>query len=75
MVKIFIFQLTLDKLEPPQAFSFDGNVSHSWKIWLKHFDFYLVVTGKDTKGDETKTSTFLECIGQKGREIYGTFYL
>ena len=54
----------MDKLEPPQAFSFDGNVSHSWKLWLKHFDFYLAATEKDTKGDK---------IGQKGREIYGTF--
>ena len=63
----------MDKLEPPQAFSFDGNVSHSWKLWLKHFDFYLAATEKDTKGDKIKTSIFLTCIGQKGREIYETF--
>ena len=25
-------------------------VSHSWKLWFKHFDFYLAVTEKDTKG-------------------------
>ena len=48
----------MDKLEPPQAFSFDGNVSHSWKLWLKHFDFYLAATEKDTKGDKIKTSFF-----------------
>ena len=24
----------MDKLEPPQAFSFDGIASHSWRIWL-----------------------------------------
>ena len=63
----------MDKLEPPQAFSFDGNVSHSWKLWLKHFDFYLAATEKDTKGDKIKTSIFLTCIGQRGREIYETF--
>ena len=49
----------MDKLESPQAFSFDSNVSHSWKLWLKHFDFYLAVTEKDTKGDKIKTSIFL----------------
>ena len=63
----------MDKLEPPQAFSFDGNVSHSWKLWLKHFDFYLAKTEKDTKGEKIKTSIFLTYIGQKRREIYETF--
>ena len=65
----------MDKLEPPQAFSFDGNVSHSWKLWLKHFDFYLAATEKDTKGDKIKTSIFLTYISQKGREIYETFII
>ena len=59
----------MDKLETPQAFSFDGNVSQSWKLWLKHFHFYLTATEKDTKGDKVKTSIFLTCIGQKGRKI------
>ena len=64
----------MDKLEPPQAFSFDSSVPHSWKLWLKHFfDFYLAATEKDTNGDKIKTSIFLTCIGQKRREIYETF--
>ena len=29
----------MDKLEPPQTFSFDGNLSHSRKLWLKHLIF------------------------------------
>ena len=36
----------MDELEPPQAFSFDSNVSHSWELWFKHFDFYLAATEK-----------------------------
>ena len=36
----------MDKSEPPQAFSFDDNVSHSWKLWLRHFDFILAATEK-----------------------------
>ena len=63
----------MDQLEPPQGFSFDCNVSHSWKRWLKHFDFYLTATEKDTKGDKIKTSIFLTWIGQKGREKYKAF--
>ena len=63
----------MKKLEPPQAFSFECNVSHSWKLWLKHYDFYLTATEKDTKGDKIKIYIFLTWIGQKGREIYETF--
>ena len=63
----------MDKLEPPQAFSFDGTASHSWKLWLKHFDFYLAAIEQDTKVDKIKTSISLTGIGQKGREIYETF--
>ena len=59
----------MDKLEPPQAFSFDVNISHR----LRHFEFYLAATEKDTNGDEIKTSIFLTCFGQTWREIYKTF--
>ena len=62
----------MDKLEPPQAPPF-GIVSHSWKLRLKPFDFYLAATEKDIKGDKIKTSIFLTCTDQKGREIYETF--
>ena len=48
-------------------------MSRSWKLWLKRFDFYLAATEKDTKGDKIKTSIFLTCIVQKGREKYETF--
>ena len=65
----------MEKLEPLQAFSFDGNVSFSRKLWLKHIDFYLAGTEKDTKGDKIKTSIFLTYIDQKGREMYETFTL
>ena len=63
----------MGKLEPPLAFSFDGNVSYSRKLWLKHFDFYLAATEKDTKGDKIKTSIFLTCIGQIVREVFEIF--
>ena len=65
----------MDKQEPPQAFTFEGNVSHSWKLWLKHFDFYLVAIEEDTKHGKQKTYILLTYVGQKGREIYETFTL
>ena len=64
----------MDKLEPQQSFSFKGNISQGWKLWLKHFEFYLTATEKEKKTkNKVKTSVLLTCIGQKGREIYETF--
>ena len=63
----------MEKLERPQSFSFEGNVSQGWKLWLKHFEFYLTATEKDGKTDKVKTLVLLTCIGQKGREIYETY--
>ena len=63
----------MDKLEPPQSFSFEGNVSQGSKLWLKHFEFYQTATEKEAKYEKVKTSVLLTCLGQKGREIYETF--
>ena len=63
----------MDKLRPPPPFSFEGNVSQGWKIWQKHFQFFLTATESDTKSDKIKTSILLTCIGPKGRDIYETF--
>ena len=65
----------MDKLEPPQSFSFEGNVSQGSKLWLKHFEFYQTATEKEAKYEKVKTSVLLTCIAQKGREIYETFNL
>ena len=63
----------MDKLESLQAFSFEDNVSHNWKLWINHFHFYLAATEKDMKGDKIKASIFLICIGLNEREMYETF--
>ena len=54
----------MDKLEPP-AVSFDGNVSHGWKKWSKHFDFFLTATESDTKSDKVKLPYFYHALGLK----------
>ena len=63
----------MDNLRPPPPFSFEGNLSHAWKVWEKHFNFFLTATESDSKSDKVKTSILLTCIGSKGREIYETF--
>ena len=63
----------MDRLEPLQSFSFEGNIFQGWKLRLKHFELYLTATEKDRNNDKVKTSVLLTCIGQKGREIYETF--
>ena len=59
----------MDNLRPPLLFSFEGNLSYPWKIWEKHFNFFLT----DSKSDKVKTSILFTCIGSEGREIYETF--
>ena len=44
-----IYCCIMDKLKPLQSFSFDGNVSEGWYLWLKHFESYLTATEKDRK--------------------------
>ena len=63
----------MEQIKPPQALSFDGNLDREWKIWKRHFNFYLTATESDGKSDKIKTCIFLSCIGSKGREIYETF--
>ena len=63
----------MDILELPQHFLFESSVSHTCKIWLKWFRFYLTVTEKYKKDDKIKTSILLTYIGRNGREIYKTF--
>ena len=63
----------MDKLEPSQSLSFEENISQGWKLWLKHFEFYLTATEKDGKNGKVKTSVLLTCMGQKDREIYEIF--
>ena len=58
-IKLFdVYLLLMNKLEPSQAFSFGENVSHSRKLCLKHFDFYMAATEKDTKGERIKDYHF-----------------
>ena len=55
----------MDKVKPAQAFSFDDNVSYSWKLWLKHFDFHLAATEKDTKNDKIRLPFFSHALVKK----------
>ena len=64
----------MDKLEPPPPFVFEGNLSHGWKTWSKHLDFFPTATESDEKPNKVKTSILLSCISPKDREIYETFH-
>ena len=55
----------MDKLEPPQSFSFEGNVSQSWRLWLKHFEFYVTATEKDGKNDKVDLRSSLNTANQE----------
>ena len=63
----------MDKLEPPQILSLEGNVRENWRRWRQEFELYLVATESDKKSEKIKSSILLTCIGQQAREVYNTF--
>ena len=61
----------MERLRPPPPFDFDDeNVKKNWRVWEKHFRYYLVATECDEKADKIKVAVLLSCIGIRGREIY-----
>ena len=63
----------MDKLDPPEPLSFEGNVRENWRRWKQEFELYLVATESDGKSEKVKSSILLTCIGKRAREIYNTF--
>ena len=63
----------MDRFSPPDPFLFEGNLAQGWKLWSKHFEFFLTATESSEKSDLIKTSILLTTIGSKGRDIYETF--
>ena len=63
----------MDKFNPPDPLTFDGNIREHWKRWKQELELCLVATEKDKKENKIKTSILLSCIGPQGREIYNTF--
>ena len=63
----------MDNLKPPPPFAFEGNLSHGWKVWSRHFDFFLAAPEAESKSEKVKTSILLTAIAPKGCDIYETF--
>ena len=63
----------MDKLDPPEPLSFEGNVRENWRRWKQEFELYLAATESDGKSEKVKSSILLTCIGKRAREIYNTF--
>ena len=62
----------MDKLDPPEPLSFEGNVRENWRRWKQQFELYLVATESDGKSEKVKSSSLLTCIGKRASEIYNT---
>ena len=69
-------------LRPPENFfsqhataTDPGEVSRSWKQWLRQFELYLVATEKNEKSGELQVATLLTLLGSRGVEILESFNL
>ena len=63
----------MDKFNPPDHLSFDGNIREHWKHWKQELRLCLVAAIMDKKKNKVKSSILLSCIGPQGRKIYNTF--
>ncbi|CAB3222939.1 unnamed protein product [Arctia plantaginis] len=58
---------------PFPSMNFTGNLAENFKTWVQRFRIYLEANGLDEVGEKRKISILLNCIGEKGIEIYNTF--
>ena len=70
---LILVSVNMDKFEPPNSMSFDGNVAENWDVWKQELELYLVATEKKGKSNKIKISILLHCIGKQEREIYNNF--
>ena len=63
----------MDTLTPPNAMTFTGNISESWKKWKQRWNLYSRASGVNGKEEEIQSAILLHVIGEEGVEIYNTF--
>ena len=63
----------MDKLSPPEALNFDGNIADNWRRWKQRFEIFSLASGLSAKESKIQAATFLHVAGAEALEIYNTF--
>ena len=59
----------MDKFNPPNPLTFDGNLRRHWKRLKQELELYLVAES-DREENKIRSSILLSCIGPQGKEIW-----
>ena len=63
----------MDKLNPPEQLSLEGNVAENWRKWKQRFELFSAASGLSEKDDKIQSATLLHVVGPEALEIYNTF--
>ncbi len=64
----------MDRIEPPKALNFAGNVAENWRRFRQAWNFYLAVADPDEdRSEKYKASLLLTVLGEEARDIYSAF--
>ena len=63
----------MDKLNPPEQLSFEGNVAENWRKWKQRFELFSAASGLSDKDEKVQSATLLHVAGPDALEIYNTF--
>ena len=63
----------MDKLNPPEQLSFEGNVAENWRKWKQRFELFSAASGLGDKDEKVQSATLLHVAGPDTLKIYNTF--
>ena len=63
----------MDKLNPPEQLSLEGNVAENWRKWKQQFKLFSAASGLSDKDEKVQSATLLHVAGPDALEIYNTF--
>ena len=63
----------MDRLNPPAALNFNGNLKENWRRFKQQFDIYNIASGTAERDDKVQAMTLLHVVGAEAIEVYNTF--
>ena len=63
----------MDKLNPPEPLSLQGNLAENWRKWKQRFELFSAASELSKKDQKVQAATLLHVAGHEALEIYNTF--
>ena len=63
----------MDKLQPPSALAFTGNLAENWQRFKQQFEIHEITSGLARKDGKVRAMTLLHVAGSEALEVYNKF--